>query len=103
VGASKPAPGRPKRVKPPRGAAHYAQREAWGQANPRRAAPSGLSPLGGQRTTRSEKRGGYLLRSNLGSDMRQGFFHLVDQNQAQLTVLELVHGRIDSQKLTVDF
>ena len=29
-------------------------------ASPRRAAPSGLSPLGGQRITRSDKRGGHI-------------------------------------------
>src|SRR5660398_168139 len=83
------APGRPKQGQPPRGwslrlqtclsrfgqateakrlasrglqgLAQHTQWQAWGRSAPRRAAPSKHSPLGGQRITRSEKRGGHSV------------------------------------------
>jgi hypothetical protein len=73
------AKGRPEQVQPPRGAAKHTQWRAWGLFIPAGAAGLALpdrrrsGPLGGQRSTRSDKRGG------LSYSVRQPKFRVVAQ------------------------
>ena len=44
-----------------------------------------------------------LVLSHPRSDVGHGFFNLVHQDQAQFAVLELIHGGVDGQELSVNF